>query len=103
MMYTFMNSDLSRHFKNLIAMEIVDELKNSFSAQVRIVRFECPNGFLSLKMKENSSLEQHMRIMHEIHHRLVLVWNHEINDGFAIGGVIRSFSPASRIMSETRS
>ena len=84
-----MNSDLSRQFKNLIAMEIVDELKNSFSAQVRIVRFECTNSFLLLKMKENTCLEQHMRIMHEIHHRLVLVWNHGKNDNFAIDGVIR--------------
>ena len=88
-MCTFMNSDLSTQFKNLIAMEIVDELKNSFSAQVRIVRFECLNGFLSLKMEENTCLEQHLRIMHEIHHRLVLVWNHKMNDGFAIDGEIR--------------
>ena len=40
-----MNSDLSRQFKNLTAMEIVGELKNRFSAQVRIVRFECMNRF----------------------------------------------------------
>ena len=84
-----MNSDLSRQFKNLTAMEIVGELENRFSAQVRIVRFECLNGFLSLKMEENTCLEQHLRIMHKIHHRLVLVWNHEMNDGFVIDGVLR--------------
>ena len=50
MMCTFINSDLSRQFKNLTAMEIVDELKNRFSAQVRIARFECLTEFLSLKM-----------------------------------------------------
>ena len=44
-MCTFMNSDLSRQFKNLTTMEIVGELKNRFSAQVRIVRFECMNHF----------------------------------------------------------
>ena len=70
-------------------MEIVGELKNRFSAQVRIVRFECLNGFLSLKMEENTCLEQHLRIMHEIHHRLVLVWNYEMNGDFAIDGVLR--------------
>ena len=84
-----MNSDLSRQFKNFIAMEIVGDLKNRFSAQVRIVRFECLNGFLSLKMEENTCLEQHLRIMHEIHHRLVLVWNYEMNGDFAIDGVLR--------------
>ena len=88
-MCTFMNSDLSRQFKDLTAMEIVGELKNRFSAQVRIVRFECLNGFLSPKMEENTCLEQYLRIMLEIHHRPVLVWNHELNDGFAIDRVIR--------------
>ena len=57
MMCTFMNSDLSRQFNNLGAMEIVDELKNRFSAQVRIARFECLNEFLSLKVEENTCLE----------------------------------------------
>ena len=38
-----MNSDLNS--KNLTAMEIVGELENRFSAQGRIVRFECLNGF----------------------------------------------------------
>ena len=47
------------------------------------------NGFLSLKMEENTCLEQHLRIMHEIHHRLVLVWNYEMNGDFAIDGVLR--------------
>ena len=84
-----MNSNLSRQFKNLTTMEIVGELKNRFSAQVRIVRFECMNGFLSLKMEENTCLEQHLRIMHELHHHLVLVWNYEMNGDFTIDGVLR--------------
>ena len=50
-MCTFMNSDLSRQFNNLTAIEIVDELKDRFIAQVRIARFECLNEFLSLKME----------------------------------------------------
>ena len=88
-MCTFMNSDLSRQFKHLTAMEIVGELKNRFLAQVRNVRFKCLNGFLSLQMEDNTCLEQHLRIMHEIHHRLVLVWNYKMNDDFTIDGVLR--------------
>ena len=84
-----MNSDLSRQFKNLTAMEIVGELKNRFSAQVRIVRFKCLNGFLSLKMEENTCLEQHLRKVHKMYYILVLVWNHEMNGDFAIDGVLR--------------
>ena len=83
-----MNSDLSRQFKNLTAMEIVDELKIGFSAQVRIVRFECMNGFLSLKMEENTCLEQHLKIVHKMYYILVNVWNHEMNGVFAIDGVL---------------
>ena len=30
-----------------------------------------------------------LRIMHEIHHHLVLVWNYEMNGDFAIDGVLR--------------
>ena len=63
-------------------MEIVGELENRFSAQVRIVRFECLNGFLSHKMEENTCLEQHLKKVHEMYYTLVNVWNHEMNDGF---------------------
>ena len=55
------------------------------------------NEFLSLKMEENTCLEQHLRKMHEIHHRLVLVWDYLITDEFAMDGVLRSLPPASRI------
>ena len=75
-------------------MEIVDELKNRFSAQVRIARFECLNEFISLKMEENTCLEQHLRRMHEIHYRLVHVWNYEMTDDLAIDGVLRSLAPS---------
>ena len=92
-MCTFINSDLSRQFKNLTAMEIVDELKNRFSAQVRIARFECLTEFLSLKMEENTCLEQHLRKMHKMYYTLADVWNHEMNDDFTIDGVMRSLSP----------
>ena len=70
-------------------MEIVGEQKNSFSAQVRIVSFECLNEFISLKMEEDTCLEQHLRKVHKMYYILVLVWNYEMNDDFAIDGVQR--------------
>ena len=45
MMCAVMNSDLSSQFHNLSTMEIVDELKERFIAQVKIARFECLNEF----------------------------------------------------------
>ena len=89
-MCTFMNSDLSKQFTDLSANEIVAELKNRFLAQVRIARFDCLNEFLSTKMEENTCLKQHLSKMHEIHHRLVLVWDYLMTDEFAIDGVLCS-------------
>ena len=60
------------------------------------------NGFLSLKMEENTCWEQHLKIVHKMYYILVNVWNHKMNGNFAIDGVL-SFSPASRIMPETMS
>ena len=45
--------------------------------------------FLSLKMEENTCLEQHLRKVHKMYYILVLVWNHEMNNGFAKDGVLR--------------
>ena len=45
-------------------------------------------------MEENTCLEQHLRKMHEIHHRLVLVWDYLMTDEFAIDGVLRSLPPS---------
>ena len=70
MMCAVMNSDLSSQFHNLSTMEILNELKERFIAQVRIARFECLNGFLSLKMGENTCLEQHLRKMH----KMIILW-----------------------------
>ena len=61
------------------------------------------NEFLSPKMEENTCLEHHLRKMHEIHHRLELVWDYLMTDEFVIDGVLRSLPPASRIMSGTMS
>ena len=50
-------------------------------------------SFLSLKMEENTCLEQHPRKMHEIHHRLVLFWDYLMTDEFAIDGLVRLLPP----------
>ena len=68
LMCTFMDSDLGRQFGNLSAMEIVDELKRRFIAQVRVERFEVLDEFLSTKMEENTCLEQHLRKMHRLYY-----------------------------------
>ena len=76
------------------AMEIVNELKSKFIAQVRVVRFEVLDEFLSTRMEENTGLEQHLRKMHRLYYTLVDVWNYEMTDDLAIDGVLRSLPPS---------
>ena len=78
LMCTFMNDGLSGRFKNPSANEIVDELKDMFIAQVRVAKFECLNEFISIKMEENTCLEQHLRKMHAIHYLVVHVLNYDM-------------------------
>ena len=44
-------------------------------------------------MEENTCLEQHLRKMHEIHHRPVLDWDYLMTNEFAIDGVLRLLPP----------
>ena len=47
-------------------------------------------------MEENTCLEQHLRKMHEIHYRLVHVWDYDMTDDLAIDGVLCSLPPSFR-------
>ena len=96
LMCTFMNSDLRRQFNDLSTNEIVVQLKDMFIAQVRVAKFECLNEFLLIKMEENTCLEQHLRKMHEIHYRLVHVWDYDMTEDLAIDGVLRSLAQIGR-------
>ena len=89
-----MNIDLGNQFEDLSAIEIVDELKSRFIAQVRVARFEVLDDFLSTKMEENTCLQQHLRKMHRLFFTLVDVWDYEMTDKFAIDGLLRSLPPS---------
>ena len=91
---TFMNVDLGNQFEDLSAIEIVNELKSRFIAQVRIARFEVLDEFLSTKMEENTCLEQYLRKMHRLYFTLVDVWDYEMTDKLAIDGLLRSLPPS---------
>ena len=89
-----MNFDLGIQFQNLSTIEIVNELKSRFIAQVRVARFEVLDEFLSTKMEENTCLEQHLGKMHRLYYTLVDVWNYEMTDKLAIDGLLRSLPPS---------
>ena len=91
---TFMTFDLGIQFQDLSAIEIVNELKSRFIAQVRVARFEVLDEFLSTKMEENTCLDQHLGKMHRLYYALVDVWNYEMTDKLAIDGLFRSLPPS---------
>ena len=69
MLYS-MESELRVRFSNTNAYEMVDELKALFAPQVRVMKYEYLDKFLSTKMEENTCLESHLATMHGIHGRL---------------------------------
>lgn len=84
---------------NTNAYDMVDGLKALIIEQVRIIKYECLDKFLSTKMEENTSLESHLANMHRIHGCLVHDLDYWMTDIFAIDGVLRSLPPATKIMS----
>ena len=65
-----MESELRVRFLNTDAYEMVGELKALFASQVRVMKYEYLDKFLSTKMEENTCLESHLATMHGIHGRL---------------------------------
>ena len=72
---------------------MIAELKVLFAAQVRVIRFECLNEFLSTMMEEKTCLYQHLVMMHEIHRRLTYDWDYWMADELAMDVVLRSLPP----------
>ena len=70
MLYS-MDPELWVRFSNTNAYDMVDALKALFISQVRVMKYECLDEFLSTKMEENTCLESHLANMHRIHGRLV--------------------------------
>jgi len=89
MLYT-MEPELRVHFSNTNAYDMVADLKAHFITQIRVLKYECLDEFLSKKMEENTSLQSHLAVMDEIHGRLTDDLDYWMDDSFAIDGVLRS-------------
>ena len=92
MLYS-MDSELQLRFNNTNAYDMVDELKARFASQIRVMKYEYLDKFISPKIEENTCLDVHLEIRHEIHGRLVYGLDYWMTDGFAIDGVLRSLPP----------
>ena len=88
-MRTCIHPDLKVRFNHTSAMDTIDELKVLFMEQVRIMKFECLNEFLSTMMEEKTCLEQHLVKMLDIHRRLTFYLEYWMTDELAVDVVLR--------------
>mgnify|MGYP001797472102 CR=1 FL=1 len=72
---------------------MVNELKALFISQVRIMKYEHLEKFLSIEIEESTCLESHLAIMNGIHGRLTVVLDYWMIEYFAIDGVLPSLPP----------
>ena len=89
-----MESELRVRFSNTNAYEMVGELKALFASQVRVMKCEYLDKFLSMKMEENTCLESHLATMHRIHGCLTTDSDYWMTDEIAIDGVLSSLPPS---------
>jgi hypothetical protein len=93
MLFT-MEPDLHQRFRNTEAYPMISELKELFIEQVRILRFEQLDKFLSLRMEENTCLRSHLKKMYDIYEYLVTGLNYWMSEIFAREVVLRSLPPS---------
>ena len=83
LMTSCMMPQLKSRFKDTKPYDMVDELKALFIEQIRLMKYECLDTFLSTKMEENTCLESHLRRMYDIHKRLTADLDYWMTDEFA--------------------
>src|ERR1041385_4865874 len=62
-----MLEDLSIQFQDTDSYDMMDTLKKMFIREFRVARFDLESKFLSTKMEEHSSLDDHLDRMHEMY------------------------------------
>ena len=93
MLFT-MEPDLRQRFEDTEAYPMMSELMELFIEQVRILRFEQLDMFLSLRMEENTCLRSHLKKMYDIYEHLVTSLDYGMTDIFAKEVVLRSLPPS---------
>ena len=94
MMRFSMVAGMRGRFVNTNPYEMVDELKTLFAPQVRLMKYEYLEKFLSTKMEEKTCLVSHLKIMHDLHARLTGDLDYWMTDAFAINAVLFSLPPS---------
>jgi uncharacterized radical SAM superfamily Fe-S cluster-containing enzyme len=74
--------------------EIISDLKEIFDLEVRLMRHECLNEFLSCKMEEHECVGLHLAKMPRIHRRLTVELGFDLSDDIAKSMVLCSLPPS---------
>jgi hypothetical protein len=74
--------------------EIISDLKEIFEPEVRLMRHECLDEFLSCKMKERECVGLHLAKKLRIHRCLTIELEYKMTDDFAKSVVLRSLPPS---------
>ena len=70
------------------------QLRTHFMEQTRIWEHELMGDFLSIKMEENSALDDHLERMHDVYMRPAYFMDVLITGSFANAAVLRSLPPS---------
>ena len=85
-----LESESRVRFSNTDAYEMVDGLNALFASQIRIMKYELRDKFLSVEMEENSRLESHLATMQKIHGCLTRDLDYWMTDEIVIDGMLCS-------------
>ena len=97
-----METGLRECLKVVDAYEMIEGLKEIFAPQVRVMKYQYFGHFISARMEENNSHEEHLDIMRSYHEHLADL-NYGMAEGFAIDGVLHSLPPATKTLSQAMS
>jgi hypothetical protein len=88
-----METELRERFDKTEAYQIVVELKALFAPQVRVMRYQYLDLFLSTKMEEHGDIKEHTATMYGYAQRLSDL-DYKLPDDLAVDGVLRSLPPS---------
>ena len=85
-----MEPGLKEHFKLYETFDIMEELRTEFANELKEIRYDYWDEFVSTMTEENTCLKTHLARMYDIYELLTEVWGDWMDDSFAIKAVLCS-------------
>jgi hypothetical protein len=88
--FSMMDLEMRGFWETTDSNEIISDMEEIFEPQVRLMKHDCLDEFLSGKMEEHTSVGMHLAKMHKVHSRLTVELEYEMTDAFAKSMELRS-------------